>query len=109
MKELVINQPTKNIVGMIKKMLKRMTASKITSDKVRKFDDDKNRLYYEILQKGTFTACILTIDNEIVGLGMTKRYRNDEYNTTTAANVCVHKALTDYFFGIEPEYLHIKD
>lgn len=109
MKELVISQPTKNIVIMIQKMLKRMTVSKNTSDKIRKFDSDKNQLYYEIIQKGTYTTCILTIDNEIVGLGVTKRNRNDKYNTRVAVDVSVHKAIKDYLFGIEPEYLHLKE
>ena len=109
MKELVTSQPTKNIVRMIHKMLKKMTTSRDKSDKIRKFDDDENQIYYEIIQKGTYTACILTIDNEIVGLGMTKRERSDKYNSRVAADVSIHKAIKDYLFGIEPEYLHIKD
>ena len=108
MKELIINQPTKNIVRMIQKMIERMTASENKSDKVRAFDSDKNLLYYEIIQKGTYTACILIINNEIVGLGMTKRSRNDKYNARIALDVCVHKAVKDYLFRTEPEYLHVK-
>lgn len=109
MKELIISQPTKKILEMLQKMIGRMTASKNKSDKIRNIDSDKNQLYYEIIQKGTYTACILTIDNEIVGLGMTKRYRNDKYNARVALDVSVHKAVKDYLFGIDPEYLHLKD
>jgi len=72
MKELVINQPTENIMSIMKKMMDRSNSELYT-----------NRLYpsinifYEILQKGTYTACILTVGDEIIGLGMTKRNKND--------------------------------
>ena len=111
MKELVIKQPTKSIVRMIQKMVERndkkdfSDAIEFVEEKIRNIDD---KLYYEIIQKGTYTACILIIDNEIVGLGMTKRNRNDEYNTIVAVDVSVHKAIKDYLFGIKPEYLHVK-
>lgn len=106
MKELVIKQPTKSILRMLQKMVGRRNC---LTEKLSYKYNVEDKLYYEIIQKGTYTACILTIDNEIVGLGMTKRNRNDEYSSTVAVDVSVHKALQDYLFGVEPEYLHIKD
>ncbi len=104
MKELIKDQPSKNIVSMMKKMMDRSNSELYT-----------NRLYpsfnisYEIFQKGTYTACILTVSDEIIGIGMTKRDRNDKYNSKVAADVCVHKALKDYLFGTKHEYSNIKD
>lgn len=107
MKELITKQP-KRIFSMYSKMIER-DIKKDFSDGINEDRlNNEDKIYYEIIQKGTYTACILTIDNEIVGLGMTKRDRNDKYNARVAADVSIHKALKDYLFGIEPEYLHIK-
>ncbi len=102
MKELVINQPTKNIVRTIQKMIGRrslLEMKDISKTKLRlneKLNGDESKLYYEIIQKGTYTACILMIDNEIVGIGMTKRSRFDKYNVKVASDVSIHKAVKDY-------------
>ncbi len=111
MKELVINQPTKNIIRTIQKMIERRNLleknnlSETRLHLTEKINENADKLYYEIIQKGTYTACILTIDNEIVGLGMTKRSRFDKYSTKVASDVCTHKAVKDYLFRIEPEYI----
>ncbi len=97
MKELVINQPSKRILLMMQKINERQNFLKSIG-----YNEDK--LYYQIFQKGTYTTCILTIDNEIVGIGMTKRNRNDKYNVRVAIDVATHKAVLDYLIGIEPEY-----
>lgn len=106
MKELIINQPSKHVLRMFQKIIERRNCP---AEKLSYKYNVEDKLYYEILQKGTYTACILTIDNEIVGLGMTKRNRNDNYNGRVAVDVSVHKAIQDYLIGTEPEYLHIKN
>ena len=103
MKELITNQPSKCIVLMMKKMMDRSNCELYTNNLYPSIN-----IFYEILQRGTYTACILTVGDKIIGLGMTKRDRNDEYNTRVAVDVSVHKAIKDYLFGIKPEYLHAK-
>lgn len=115
MKELVIHQLTKNIIRTIQKMVERRNLleknnlSETRLHLTEKINENAHKLHYEIIQKGTYTACILTIDNEIVGLGMTKRSRFDKYSARVASDVSVHKAVKDYLFRIEPEYLHLKN
>lgn len=109
MKELVINQPSKRVLLMLQKMKKRMPLYIFDPNRIHSICVTNDAMYYEIFQKGTYTCCILTIDNEIVGIGMTKRNRNDKYNARVASDVCTHKALKDYLFGIEPECEHIKE
>lgn len=103
MKELITNQPSKCIVLMMKKMMDRSNCELYTNNLYPSIN-----IFYEILQRGTYTACILTVGDKIIGLGMTKRDRNDKYNPRVAIDVSVHKAIKDYLFGIKPEYLHAK-
>ncbi len=69
----------------------------------------ENKLWYEFIEKGTYTLCMLTIDNEIVGIGMTRRDRKDKYNPRVATDVAAHKAIKDWLYGIEPERMNLKE
>lgn len=104
MRELVVSQRSRNVLWMLRKIIDR---NNILIE--QKKEDNIDKLYYEIIQKGTYTACVLTLDNEIVGLGMTKRDRRDKYDARTALNVCTQKAIIDYLFNIEPEWMNAKD
>mgnify|MGYP001603564280 CR=1 FL=1 len=100
MRELVINQPSKRILLMIQKIVGRIWKRNCLRD----INEDEDKLYYQYFSKGTFTTCILFRNDEIVGLGETKRERNDKYNTRVAVDVATHKAVLDYLIGTEPEY-----
>lgn len=55
-------------------------------------------LLIEYFVRGTFTSCILTnVFNEIVGIGMTKKYKYDSENVNIATDVSFAKASHDYF------------
>lgn len=99
MKELVISQPSKRELIILNK-LQRRVGTFIT-------DDILDKLYYEFFVKGTYTGCILTINNNIVGIGMTKRERVDNPNTEVAEDVSFAKAVRDYLVDVRPKVRRI--
>ena len=103
MKKLVISQSSGNIYRMIHRMIERKFPVKLKDVFSEIKTITENKLWYEFVQKGTYTLCILTIDNEIVGIGMTMRDRKDKYNPRVAEDVSAHKAIEDWMYGIEPE------
>lgn len=56
-------------------------------------------LMVQYYRRGTYTCCLIILDNYIVGVGMTKRLRYDRENQDIAKNVAFSKAARDYLIG----------
>lgn len=59
-------------------------------------EDAVDNLYYENFRRGTYFATVLTWDNKIVGIGMTKKWKYDPENPKIAQTVAFSKAIRDY-------------
>lgn len=64
-------------------------------------NDDLNFLEVQYFRRGTYTCCILNLRGNIVGIGMTKKYKYDKENQYIANDVSFAKAVKDYLVGDE--------
>lgn len=85
MKELVTN--SKELMEISNRIQKR-TGYFIT--------ESLKKLEYEFFERGFFTTCVLTYNNEICGIGDTIKSKKDKYNFKIAMNVSFSKAIRDY-------------